>query len=94
MSEQYGLPGLVDGAVAGQPCYNYPLYIFGQDSGGAQYACLDQGSNSTGLWVKSVPVIGVRQIGSHCASEQQYAAQSPDGQPLVCDVSTGWVPGP
>ena len=94
MSQQYGLPGLVDGAVQGQPCYNYPLFIFGQDSTGAQYACADQGTNTTGLWVKSVPVIGVRQIGGQCASEQQYGAQSPDGQPLVCDARTGWVPGP
>lgn len=94
MSEQYGLPGLVDGAVAGQPCYNYPLFIFGQGAGGEQYACMDQGTNTTGLWVRAVPVIGVRQIGTQCASEQQYAAQSPDGRPLVCDVRTGWVPGP
>lgn len=92
--QQYGLPGLVDGAVAGQPCYNYPLYIFGQDAGGRQYACLDQGTNTTGLWVTSIPVIGERQIGGQCASEQQYAAQSPSGQPLVCDVHRGWVQGP
>jgi hypothetical protein len=92
--QQNGLPGLVDGAVGGQACYNYPLFIFGQGAGGEQYACSDLGNNTTGLWVRSVPVIGVRQIGAQCASEQQYGAQSPDGRPLVCDVRSGWVPGP
>lgn len=78
----------------GSPATTIHSSFFGQGSGGEQYACLDQGTNTTGLWVNSVPVIGVRQIGSQCASEQQYAAQSPDGQPLVCDIRTGWVPGP
>jgi hypothetical protein len=89
-----GLPGLVDGAVLGQPCYNYPTYMFGQANNGNQLACVDQGTNTTGLWVRSVPVIGVRQIASRCSEADGVAAQSPDGRPLVCSSTAGWVPGP
>lgn len=89
-----GLPGLVDGAVLGQPCYNYPTYIFGQTANGSQLACSDLGTNTTGVWVRSVGVIGVRQIGSSCTEADGVAAQSPDGYPLVCDARSGWVPGP
>lgn len=91
MSQQYGLPGLVDGAVEGAACYNWQRFPFGQTSNGSQMICAGQG-DGTGKWVRSIPVIGVRQIGSPCASEQQYGAQSPDGAPLVCDVRNGWVP--
>lgn len=91
MSQQYGLPGLVDGAVEGAACYNWQRFPFGQTSNGSQMICAGQ-SDGTGLWVRAIPVIGTRQIGAPCRIEQQYAAQSPDGAPLVCDISTGWVP--
>jgi hypothetical protein len=80
--------------VAGQPCYDYPTYIFGQSSNGSQMACMDQGNNTTGIWVRSVPIIGVRQIGTRCAEADGVAAQAPDGTPLVCSSTAGWVPGP
>lgn len=89
-----GLPGLVDGAVLGQACYNYPAYIFGQTANGNQLACSDLGTNTTGVWVRSVGVIGVRQIRSPCSEADGVAAQAPDGTPLVCSSTAGWVPGP
>ncbi|MCV7170806.1 hypothetical protein H7I41_12870 [Mycobacterium manitobense] len=89
--QQNSLPGLVDGAIEGAACYNWMRYQFGQTSTGAQMICADQG-NGTGEWIRAIPVIGEREIGSQCASEQQYGAQSPDGRPLVCDVQLGWLP--
>ena len=88
--QAYGLPGLVDGAIQGQPCYNYPAYIFGQAKNGNQFACLAQG-DGTGIWVRSIPVIGVRQIGGPCSDADTLAAQTPLGRPLVCG-SGQWTP--
>lgn len=87
-----GLPGYVRGAVPGGDCYNYPRYIFGESPGGQTLACVSQGV--IGKWVRSVGVIGVRQIGSGCLESDGVAAQSPDGRPLVCSSTSGWVPGP
>ena len=84
-----GLPGLVSGAIAaGQPCYNYPTYIFGESASGPSFA------SSGGTWVLAIPVIGVRQIGAPCNESDGLAAQSPDGRGLVCSSTAGWVPGP
>ena len=91
MSRQNGLPGLVDGAVEGSTCYNTTRFRFGQTTTGAQLICVDQGSG-VGSWASSLPTIGVRQAGAPCTSEQQFTAQSPSGQAMVCDTSTGWVP--
>jgi len=91
MSQEYGLPGLVSGAVEGAPCANFERFQFGQTSTGAQMICSAQG-DGTGKWVRAIGVIGVRQVGAPCIGEQQYGAQSPQGQPLVCDSQTGWQP--
>lgn len=90
--EAIGLPGYVRGATPGGDCYNYPRYIFGEGPGGQTLACVSQGV--VGKWVRSVGVIGVRQIGAGCAESDGVAAQSPDGRPLVCSSTSGWVPGP
>lgn len=87
-----GLPGLVDGATLGQPCYNFPRYVFGQSSDGTQLACIYLGADSatTGRWAASEPVVGVRNIGRPCSPQSGIAAQSPDGRPLIC-INSVWL---
>ena len=46
MSQQYGLPGLVDGAVEGAACYNWQRFPFGQTSNGSQMICAGQGDGT------------------------------------------------
>ncbi|MCP9276908.1 hypothetical protein [Mycolicibacterium arenosum] len=89
--ESTGLPGLVEGAALGQPCYNFPTYVFGQSSDGMQLVCvkLGGGSSATGRWVASETVVGVREVGGQCSPPTGGAAQSLDGLPLIC-VNSSW----
>lgn len=84
------VPGLVQGSVLRQTCSNYSRYIFGVGRDGTPMACVSDGVSSTGTWVRSQPVAGVQVIGASC--NPSFAAQSPDGRPLVCG-DRGWTPG-
>lgn len=46
MSEQFGLPGLVSGALEGAPCYNWMSCSFGQTPNGGQVICAAQGDGA------------------------------------------------
>jgi hypothetical protein len=87
------VPGLIHDAVAGQPCSNTKVFIFGEEARGGFLACAS--TMHGGVWRPSAPLVGVRQIGSTCAEPvvmQNVAAQSPDGQPLVCDGARAvWI---
>ncbi|HKI42980.1 MAG TPA: hypothetical protein VKA66_21980 [Mycobacterium sp.] len=82
------VPGMRDNAVLGAPCDNGKefKYIYGHGPNGETLACVDD------VWVESVPLVGVRQIGSSCSGS--WAAQAPDGRPLICIVGLGFQPGP
>lgn len=83
--------GLVLGAVVGQVCFNTGRFVFGQNANGETTVCNDQG-NGSGIWVRSIPVIGTRPLGASCAGSVGLAAQTPDGTPVVCsDTSYTWV---
>lgn len=86
------VPGVVQGAVLGEPCSNYDTFIFGQNAAGEWLACAS-GGTATGKWVNSVPIIGTRPIGSPCTQGFDIGAQSPDGRGLICGAGdAGWVP--
>jgi hypothetical protein len=85
------IPGLIQGAVAGQPCSNYDKSIFGVSPSGESMACGYNMTGDGGVWGLAVPVIGTRPVGSSCSPG--LAAQSPDGLGLICG-DAGWVPGP
>ncbi|WP_157531240.1 hypothetical protein [Mycobacterium sp. IS-1496] len=83
--------GLVQGATLGRSCANFDRFRFGKTVSGDTVICNPQG-DGTGLWVRAIPVIGTRLIGSSCQGITfALAAQSPDGIPLVCS-SGAWVP--
>ena len=86
------IPGIDDDAVLGAPCTNSDRYIFGRGPNGEPLACV--AFNGDGQWVQSMPLVGVRWIGSACVEESSGAAQSPDGRGLVCVADQGWQPGP
>jgi len=83
--------GLVLGAVVGQPCTSTGRFVFGMTAAGATTVCNDQG-NGTGLWVRSIPVIGTRPLGSSCVAGFPQAAQTPDGIPVICSDTGIWIP--
>jgi hypothetical protein len=86
------IPGIDDDAVLGAPCTNSDRYIFGRGPSGEPLACV--AFDGVGEWVRSMPLVGVRNIGSPCVEESNGVAQSPDGRGLLCVPSDGWQPGP
>ena len=74
--------GLVQGAVVGQSCTNTQLFVFGTTADGDTTVC--SGEGTAGTWVRSVPVIGTRPLGSSCVAGFEMAAQTPDGLPVIC----------
>lgn len=82
------VPGLVSGAVLGQPCTNTQRFVFGQTAAGDTLLCTGQGS--AGTWIRSIPVIGTRPLGSSCTEGFELAAQTPDGIPIICGDGV-WV---
>jgi hypothetical protein len=87
------VPGIDDDAVLGASCDSYDRYIFGRGPSGEPLACVASGGTS-GEWVASAPLVGVRSVGAACDSESSGVAQSPDGLGLVCVGDQGWQPGP
>ena len=56
-------------------------YPFGLDATGGTFLCTAENE-----WVTAAPLIGVRTLRAACdASQQGKAAQSVDGQPMICD---------
>lgn len=86
------VPGIDDNAVLDAPCYSADRYIFGRGPNGEPLACV--ASDGASQWVQSVPLVGVRAVGSPCGDESYGAAQSPDGLGLLCVPDLGWQPGP
>lgn len=83
--------GLVQGAAVGQPCSNPERFVFGKTASGDTVVCNGQ-SNGSGIWVRSIPVIGTRPLGTSCTAQQGMAAQTPDGIPVICsDTSNTWI---
>lgn len=86
------VPGIDDDAELGEECDSFDRYIFGRGPEGEPLACVAYGDDEEGQWVTSVPLVGVRMIGSPCIGDD--AAQSPNGRALVCVVGAGWQPVP
>ena len=86
------VPGINDDAVLGAPCASTGRYIYGRGPSGEPLACV--GFDGAGQWVQSMPLVGVREVGSPCVGEGDAVAQSPDGLGLVCASDQGWQPGP
>ena len=86
------VPDIDDNALLGESCDKWDRYIFGRGPNGEPLACV--AFNGEGQWVRSLPLVGVREIGSQCVSESSGVAQSPDGRGLVCASDQGWQPGP
>lgn len=80
--------GLVQGAVLGQSCTSTQRFVFGQTAAGDTVICSGQGSSGT--WIRSIPVIGTRPLGSSCVAGVELAAQTPDGIPVICGDGV-WV---
>ncbi len=90
------LPGTCDGAECvpyvdhnvdpAAPCVFNSRYPFGLDAKGGTFLCTAENK-----WVTAAPLIGVRTLRAGCdASQQGKAAQSVDGQPMICD-GTAWA---
>jgi hypothetical protein len=86
------VPGIDDEAVLGASCDNSNRYIFGRGPSGEPLACV--AFDGDGQWVQSMPLVGVRRIGSPCTHESNGVAQSPDGLGMVRAADQGWQPGP
>jgi len=91
------VPNMSHNAALGQPCSTpNGRYIYGYDAGGRVLACGRAGR--PGVWVDAGTLVGVRQIGGkQCVEEIHalapngsgaFAAQSPDGVPLICSYPT------
>lgn len=86
------VPGINDDAVLDAPCDSAARYIFGRGPNGEPLACV--AFDGASQWVRSMPLVGVRAIGSPCVDENYGVAQSPDGLGLLCVPNQGWQPGP
>ena len=76
------VPGINDDAVLDAPCNSADRYIFGRGPSAEPLACV--AFDGAGQWVRSMPLVGVRAIGSPCVDESDGVAQSPDGLGLLC----------
>jgi hypothetical protein len=89
------VPGMNYDASLTAPCYSWERFIFGRGPGGEALACHYIPNQWPpvywGFWVSSYPLYGVQQIGAPCENPRGAAAQSPDGLPLVCTASWGWI---
>src|SRR5215207_9961300 len=78
------------------PCTNLDFFTFGRGPGGEPLQCRWIANQwppvTTGFWVATYELFGVKDIGSPCP-KPQAAAQSPDGRPLLCLGEQGWQPG-
>ena len=85
-----GVPATCDGAacvpfvdhnvVPSDPCNFQSRFPFGLDAAGGTYVC-----TSLNEWLPAEPLIGVRPLRAPCDDAQPGRAQSPDGQPLICE---------
>ena len=88
-NEPFDTPGVTLDAVEGAPCgpartrYVYGLSHDASDT----YVCMSLPSGSAPKWVASVPLSGVRNVGERCIPG--WAAQAPDGRPMMCDDYMG-----
>lgn len=80
------MPNINRHAREGTPCTPSTRYVFGVDpTFGYPMACL-----SSGKWVRSADLVGVRDQGARCYGNTGLS-QSPTGVPLACDTH-GWIP--
>jgi hypothetical protein len=90
------VPGMNYDASLNAPCDNYQVFTFGRSRGGSTLVCHYIPNQwppvYTGFWVSSYPLQGVKDIGSPCPGPK-FAAQAPDGRPMVCLADQGWTPG-
>jgi hypothetical protein len=86
------VPGMNYDASLTAPCDNADVFTFGRGPGGEALACHYIVKQNSGYWQISYPLVGQQDIGSQCPG-LKFAAQAPDGRPLVCLPDQGWQPG-
>ncbi len=93
----FAVPGTCDGAdcvpfvdrniVPTDLCVFQSRHPFGLDAKGNTFACA-----ATDHWVPVAPLVGVRTMRAPCDGTVPGTAQSPAGQPLICD-GQAWSSG-
>ncbi|TRW76772.1 hypothetical protein FK535_27430 [Mycolicibacterium sp. 018/SC-01/001] len=88
-------PGITPGVVLGAPCTDTSHYVFGTTADGRMVFC-GSPRRYAPRYFRTTPMVGVKELGAPCVTEEAKMAQAPDGLFLFCQAINGqvvWVPG-
>lgn len=94
-------PGITPNAVLGAPCDNTAYYVFGTAVAGPSIQpgrLLFCGSprRYQPRWFRTMPMDGIKELGTNCSGRENHMAQAPDGLFLTCGIQDSqavWVRG-
>ena len=80
------VPGMIYGAVINTTCDGE--FPFGRSAKGLTLACVTVGESDDNTklrkWVRSAPLVGVRQAQGQCKTESGFVALSTQSEPMLC----------
>ncbi|MBX7448841.1 hypothetical protein GR927_12650 [Mycolicibacterium sp. 3033] len=88
-------PGITPGVVLGAPCSDTSYYVFATTADGRMVFC-GSPRRYAPRYFRSTPMVGVKELGAPCVTNEAKMAQAPDGLFLFCQAVNGlpvWMPG-
>lgn len=100
-NDAFCTPGITPNVVLGAPCGDTSFYVFGTAVGGpsiqpGRLVFCGSPRRYAPRYFRTMPMVGIKELGTSCRGMIDNMAQAPDGLFLSCALKDGnmvWVPG-
>lgn len=100
-NDAFCTPGITPNVVLGAPCENTSYYVFGTAVAGpsiqpGRLVFCGSPRRYAPRYFRSMPMVGIKELGTWCGGQEHAMAQAPDGLFLTCAVQNDnmvWVRG-
>lgn len=100
-NDAFCTPGITPNVVLGAPCGDTSYYVFGTAVAGpsiqpGRLVFCGSPRRYEPSYFRTMPMAGIKELGTWCTGQENYMAQAPDGLFLTCALEGGntvWVRG-
>ena len=100
-NDAFCTPGITPNVVLGAPCGDTSFYVFGTAVAGpsiqpGRLVFCGSPRRYAPRYGRTMPMVGIKELGTWCTGQENYMAQAPDGLFLMCALEGGnmvWVRG-
>ena len=93
-NDAFCTPGITPNVVLGAPCGDTSYYVFGTAVAGpsiqpGRLVFCGSPRRYAPRYFRTMPMVGIKELGTWCTGQENYMAQAPDGLFLTCALQDG-----